>query len=268
MNLSSKKNRTNTSNALQPKKGYLQQAKPPTYAQLTSFVHQGTDSSYACDICNSAHPLKENCKSKPPFPPSAYFPRCVICCGYHPLGHCYFEKLRHTLFTPSMCDYCSITHIGFCNSALLCPYCNTLHNFIDSCKKQISVDLSNNLCPRCECYHLLHCPEGLSKIQSDVTLWCNKCKIEHKFMSCVPFCNRCLRRHQEGPCPASWTLCRLCDYCHQGESCPKLSDHYKNRSENFRSSDIETCAQDLTVSLPDRSLVSPLQSLDHYLELE
>lgn len=241
---------------------------PPSYADISSTEPL----PFPCNICNEVHLLKEPCKSKPLFPPSAYFPRCDTCYGYHPRGHCYFEYLRHSLFTLSMCERCDTEHIGFCNDALLCQICNTKHNFADGCSKQIKTDLSDDLCPRCHGYHSLHCPPDLLQIRSEVVLWCNRCKIGHSFMNCVPFCNHCQRRHHEGPCPGTWTYCVSCSYCHQGESCPKATRTKTSRTpkkiqEEVRQSDIEACINDHTASFHNRFLSSTFQELDHLLNL-
>ena len=227
-------------------------AKPPTYAELIAkdlFQRE-------CEICADCHPIKELCKSKPKFPPSAYFPKCVICSGFHPRGRCFFEYLRETLFTPSMCNNCQFVHIGFCKEALLCQYCNTKHNFADGCIRQTCIDLSDNLCSKCDAYHSLHCPSDLPRIQTDVILWCNRCKLDHTFMNCVAFCNRCYRRHREGPCPESWTFCFPCGYCHQGETCPKPELRPATNTK-----DIEE-----TPCLPSPPR-SPFLDLEHYLAL-
>jgi hypothetical protein len=242
---------------------YMTPPSLPSYAAIQKDLKkgEGTSKSHPCDICDCCHPLKELCKSKPRFPPSAYFPKCEICYGYHPKYHCYFEKLREVLFTQSFCEYCSITHIGFCNDGLLCQLCNRKHNFADGCVQQVSFDLSGNLCPRCESYHYLHCPVGLQRITSNVFLWCNRCKIEHNFMNCVPFCNRCFRRHREGICPPSWTFCRVCNYCHQGESCPRDANKTLERSSLQ-----DIGATNIFAPVTRGDLASPFQDLEHYLD--
>lgn len=196
-------------------RSYMSLIPAPTYAEIQSSEYL----QFACEICTEVHPLKDLCRSKPEYPPSSYFPKCEICLGFHPRGRCYFEYMRTVLFTPSMCENCKITHTGFCKSTLLCQLCNNKHNFADGCTKLTSTDLSNNECPNCGVFHSLHCPAELPRIKTDLILWCNRCKVQHSFMNCVPFCNRCFRRHREGPCPESWTFCSKCNYCHQGESC-------------------------------------------------
>lgn len=191
-----------------------------TYRDLQNAVFDG-HLKVNCDICGDPHPLGSFCTSKPAYPPACYYgPRCQICAGYHPKYRCWFEYMRTTLFTPSFCNNCQVEHIGFCKTALYCKFCNRRHNFTEDCVQQISVDLSNNNCSNCGLYHTLHCPRELEKIKSDLILFCNRCRIEHKFMTCVPFCNKCFRRHREGPCPGHETFCKTCFYCHQGESCP------------------------------------------------
>lgn len=192
----------------------------PTYAEL---INCSEFQLVICDICGDAHIPKVPCKSKPTFPPSAYFPKCPICYGYHPQGRCWFEYLRSAVLTPSFCENCQITHVGFCKEALFCQYCNTRHNFSDGCLRQVNHDLSLDHCIHCGLQHYLHCPTELQRIKTDLHLWCNRCKVAHSFMNCVPFCNRCFRKHREGPCPEKWTLCGLCKYCHQGEDCPSTS---------------------------------------------
>lgn len=246
-------------------RSYMTQPSLPTYASIQRELtkEEGAVRSHHCDICDNYHPLKDKCKSKPRFPPSAYFPRCDICYGYHPRYHCYFEKLRHVLFDPSFCEYCNIAHIGFCNDGLLCQICNRKHNFADGCHQQIRTDLSDNLCPRCDGYHSLHCPAGLARIQSNITLWCNRCKIDHNFMNCVPFCNRCFRRHREGICPPSWTYCTTCNYCHQGESCPAREVPTPKEEKAHPSAGAVSSAP--TSGRPLPTITSPFEDLEYYL---
>jgi len=176
-----------------------------------------------CQICLEEHSTTSQCLVKPPWPPSVWFPeRCVACDGFHPKGHCYFEYLIEPLKTPSYCNLCQITHIGYCKSALLCSKCNSKHNFSSECQRYTSIDLSNNWCPNCELCHIYHCPADLLRIESSLILWCNKCKVEHRFMTCTPFCGKCFRRHRLAECPPDWTYCRNCLVCHQNiEECKK-----------------------------------------------
>lgn len=253
------------------KRTYLPILPTPSYAQLSS----STTLEFPCNICNDYHSLKDICKIKPPFPPSTYFPRCDICLGYHPRGQCYFEYIRTTLFTHSFCEYCNIAHIGFCNDTLLCQICNTRHNFADGCTRQTRIDLSDNLCPHCEGYHFLHCPSDLLRLENDTILWCNRCKIAHSFMNCVPFCNRCLRRHREGPCPESWTFCEPCNYCHQGDLCPNTDDERRKKQEELRWKENQEAIRRLdfeareaaknTASLSNRQLSSTVFDLEQFL---
>ncbi len=208
-----------TSRRIEPKdRVFLTPDAPPTYGELLKAEFDGKLLT-TCEICGDKHSIKDNCRSKPMYAPSAFFQTCDICKGFHPKGKCHFEYLRQFLFTPTFCENCQLTHIGFCKEVLFCQFCNTRHNYADGCEKQISIDLSNNQCPLCGIYHTLHCPEELSRIKSDLVLYCNRCKIQHSFMNCVPYCNKCFRRHREGPCPEKFTFCRICDYCHQGDMC-------------------------------------------------
>jgi len=208
-----------TNNQTEPE-GPGQQLSYPTYAEL-----QKAQENYMvmnCYICNKDHQINTDCSSKPRYPPSYYYnERCFICYGFHPKNSCWFEYLRETLTTPSYCSNCSVTHIGFCTEDVYCKHCNQCHNLSKECVQQDYIDLSYNPCNECGLYHSLHCPNELKKIQSDLILYCNKCKLKHKYFKCVPFCDKCLRRHQEGFCPDAATYCRLCAYCHQDESCPQ-----------------------------------------------
>lgn len=179
-----------------------------------------------CQICGERHSTRSPCESRPTWPLSTYYSRCVICEGFHPKGHCYFEHLRPILLTPTFCENCQITHIGYCREALFCSDCNKKHNFKSECEKQKD-NLLNNLCSNCDQYHSLHCPSELLKIDSDLYLWCNKCKITHKFMNCVPFCSKCLRRHKLTDCPLDFTYCENCLICHSGEDCRSLLEEFK-----------------------------------------
>jgi len=205
--------------SIEPRESQPLNLSHPTYAEL-----QQAERNYMvtnCYICSKDHQINTRCPTKPPKPPSYYYrERCIICYGFHPKNHCYFEYLRENLSTPSYCSNCSVTHIGFCTEQVYCRYCDQCHNFADGCVQQVSMDLSNNLCPTCGLFHTLHCPEELKKITCDEVLYCNRCKIRHQYFKCVPFCNKCFRRHQEGPCPEEKTYCRDCDYCHQNEECP------------------------------------------------
>lgn len=198
---------------------FISAPQAPTYGELQKSEFDGCF-IIDCEICGDKHPSNNYCRSKPQFPPSVYYSRCPVCLGYHPTGRCWFEYLRSFLFTPTHCENCQITHIGFCKETLFCQYCNHKHNFANDCTKLNDVDLSNNPCPTCGLCHSLHCPSELAKIKSDLILWCNRCKIQHSFMNCTPFCNKCFRRHRQGECPPTWTHCALCNLCHQGESCP------------------------------------------------
>lgn len=154
-----------------------------------------------CKICGKSHILDAHCPSKPRYPPHAYFSKCTICLGYHPKGQCYFEFMRESLFTPTPCKNCyGLVHIGFCNDAVLCQRCDTKHNAVDGCSKVD--DLSNNLCPKCDRYHTLHCPQDLARVQIAAEFWCNRCKIIHDYMRCTPHCAKCFQRHSENfTCP-------------------------------------------------------------------
>ena len=190
----------------------------PTYGDIQKSAYNNY-LLVVCDICGEEHTLKSDCSSKPAFPPSCYYPVCEICTGFHPRNRCWFEYMREFLFKPTHCSNCNFIHIGFCKSALYCQYCRRKHNFADGCQQQASIDLSSNLCDQCGLYHSLHCPSELRKIKCTLELYCNRCKIEHTYLECVPFCNKCFRRHREGPCPESFTFCVKCSYCHQGETC-------------------------------------------------
>jgi len=197
---------------------YMSLPSPPTYgeirrAELNNFL------LVTCDICGEEHPLKADCLTKPSHPPASYYPQCSICAGFHPRNRCWFEYMREFLFKPTHCNSCNVVHIGFCKTALFCQYCRRRHNFADSCQPLTTIDLSNNQCSYCGLFHTLHCPSELLKIQSTLVLYCNRCKCEHSYMNCVPFCNKCFRKHREGPCPEAFTFCQRCLYCHQGESC-------------------------------------------------
>ena len=181
------------------RKQRLRDQRSTSYAELEEFK----SNSRLCKICCKKHPISKLCQSKPPYPPNAYYARCDICFGYHPRGRCYFEYMRQTLYTPSSCKNChGLTHIGFCNDAILCSRCETKHNAIDGCVRTRVEDLSNNLCPHCNGYHNLHCPADLFRIQTNLEFWCNRCKIQHEFMRCIPHCVKCYRRHDDNfPCP-------------------------------------------------------------------
>ena len=87
---------------------------------------------------------------------------------------------------------------------LSCPSCwgSIKANAVDGCTRQRVEDLSNNLCPECQSYHTLHCRKDLSRIQTNLEFWCNRCKIQHEFMRCIPHCIKCYRRHSDDfPCP-------------------------------------------------------------------
>jgi len=197
---------------------FMIQPSLPTYGEIQKAAY----SNYllvTCDICGDEHTLKSDCTSKPTFPPSCYYPQCTICLGFHPRNRCWFEYMREFLYKPTHCQSCGVVHIGFCKEPLYCQYCRRRHNFSDGCQQQISIDLSNNQCQKCGFYHSLHCPDELRKIKSELILFCNRCKLEHTYMECVPFCNKCFRKHREGPCPESFTFCKTCMYCHQGDLC-------------------------------------------------
>lgn len=156
-----------------------------------------------CYICDEKHQVGKFCPFKPAFPPNAKYPKCELCFGYHPEFNCYFEHMRPLLTTPTSCRNCyGLVHIGYCNDAVLCRICEKKHNERDGCKKVTHTDLSNNLCPECDCHHSLHCTKDLYSIKSNLVLWCNYCKTDHQFMKCIPFCIKCLRRHElDIPCP-------------------------------------------------------------------
>ena len=191
---------------------------PPSYGELTN----STTGIFKCDICLQHHSTLAACSSKPPYAPDHYFRKCDICLGHHPRGSCYFENLRETLFTYSDCSNCKRTHIGFCNVELYCMKCDKRHNAADDCTVRAHYDLSNNLCPKCDGFHTNHCYNDLLLIETGLILWCNRCKVNHPFLKCVPFCNKCQRRHRlSATCPKTWDHCELCLYSHQGKSCPK-----------------------------------------------
>lgn len=178
----------------------LPETKPASYGQIGT-AHQFKDGIFIeCEVCGDYHSPQKDCKSKPEYPPSAYYSQCDICIGFHPKGRCWFEYLRPTLFTLSHCERCQLPHIGFCKSALFCQVCNTKHNFKDGCTRQVDLDLSKNECPRCGLNHTLHCPSELVKIQTNLVLYCNRCKLEHAYMRCTPFCLKCFTNHAEGMC--------------------------------------------------------------------
>jgi hypothetical protein len=206
-------------------KGSWTPPEPTTYGELSKAEYK-EGIIVTCQICYEKHSTQSLCESRPKWPLSAYFARCIICEGFHPRGRCYFEHLGPILLTPSFCKNCQIVHIGYCREALFCKDCNKKHNFKSECEKQTNQDLLNNLCPNCDQYHTLHCPSELTRIDSDLYLWCNKCKIQHKFMTCVPFCSKCLRRHRLMDCPPNFTHCPKCLLCHQGEHCNDITSKF------------------------------------------
>jgi len=192
----------------------------PTYGEIQKATREGS-SLITCDICGEQHAISAECNSKPTYNPASYFLRCSVCQGFHPKNRCWFEYMKEFLFKPTYCTNCGFTHIYFCREALFCNTCGRRHNFADQCIQQVSIDLSGDKCPQCDLFHWFHCPQDLARINSDIVLYCNRCKLSHSFMKCVPFCKKCFRRHREGPCPQQWTYCSLCNYCHEGETCPK-----------------------------------------------
>ena len=56
------------------------------------------------------------------------------------------------------------------------------------------------------------------------TIWCNCCKLKHRFMRCTPYCNRCGRKHKEfDQCPHMLDFCEICNVSHGKETCPQNS---------------------------------------------
>ena len=211
-------NSENTSKAFTSQQTRPKVTPPPSYGEIAN----SSTNIFKCDICLLLHATNEICTSKPPYPPDTYFKKCNICLGHHPRGQCYFENLREVLNTYSECQRCQIHHIGFCYAELLCPKCNKQHNTSDECTRYTHKDLSNNLCPECNSFHTNHCYEQLCFIESGLILWCNRCKVEHQFLKCVPFCDKCQRRHQVTPvCPDLNDYCNTCQYSHHGRLCPK-----------------------------------------------
>lgn len=188
-----------------------------------AIVYRQLDYGPLCQICKRNHQPYEDCPSKPEYPPAFYYNKCFICSGFHAKNQCYSEYLRESLTTPSYCSNCDTTHIGFCKQHLYCKNCNSHHNFTDECVRQVSLDLSGKQCQQCGFFHTLHCPSELRKIESDLSLYCNRCGIKHKLLKCVPFCHKCFRRHQDsdtGRCPPENTYCAKCKYCHPNDTCP------------------------------------------------
>jgi len=227
------------------KKAYYSPPESPTFGEIVLFRKSKTNS--ICKICYDYHPFTDACKSKPEFPPSHYYPQCNICEGYHPQYKCYFEYMREVVFTYSPCERCkNQCHIGFCKSALICTTCETKHNHIDTCTR-FALDTSDNLCPQCDFNHTLHCHQDLTTIEIDLILWCNRCKIRHKFMKCVPHCIRCNRRHREDLiCPSKSDFCKFCKYSHHQSPCPyaKPVKPYKKKPDPILSPPQLMCPSD------------------------
>ena len=195
---------------------------PPSYGVLAN----SESNLFPCDICLNTHATNDICQSKPPYPPDQYFKKCRICLGHHPNGRCYFQNLKESLDTISPCQRCNgLNHHGFCFSELFCIKCNQRHNTTDECTYRTTEDLSKNLCPNCNSYHTNHCYKDLLLIETGLILWCNRCKVEHAFLKCVPFCDKCQRRHRPQPnCPDPHDYCNICEYSHHGKLCPKSED--------------------------------------------
>lgn len=198
-------------------KNYLSPPPSPTFGEVVL----RRKSSLICKICNESHPHKANCSSKPERGPRSIYPQCNICEGFHPKYSCYFEYAREVLFSYTPCDRCNgQIHIGFCKEALVCTTCETKHNPIDTCTR-FTLDTSDNPCRKCKFSHTLHCHQDLINLEINIILWCNRCKIRHKFMKCVPHCLKCNRRHREDLlCPEWWDFCKYCNYSHHQSPCP------------------------------------------------
>lgn len=201
---------------------------PPNYGALLKAEANGTF-AVTCHICGFLHKIDKPCSSRPKWPPSVFYSKkCELCLGHHPEGHCYFEYLKPHVLNSSYCDSCDLEHTGFCKTALFCTNCNSHHNHKGGCDKVTKVDLSNNECTSCGLFHVYHCPQDLAQIKSDIILWCNLCKIRHKYMNCSPFCLKCYRHHRTGECPSQDTYCSHCNRCHESANdCEKSNTKVK-----------------------------------------
>jgi len=187
--------------------------------RLHPVLNPSFDALVSCRICCSPHRPYVPCTSRPPVHPDQVHPACDICNGHHPLGFCYYDYLRPHLLKPSPCARCNgLIHQGFCKGSLLCKHCGLRHNG-KFCSRDIR-DLSNNFCPNCKQIHTLHCTRDLANLNISISLYCNRCKIEHPFMKCTPFCNKCFRHHTESPtCPQDF--CTFCSVSHSGQPCTR-----------------------------------------------
>lgn len=196
----------------------------PLALSLRQYIKDGI--RYHCRLCTKNHDNSKGCPSKPPRHPSLVFRACDICNGHHPPKACYFEELRQSLYTPSPCSNCKgLVHAWFCTGNLQCKKCNTRHNGLANCPRRELTDISNNLCPSCNTFHIHHCPSKLKELDIPAVLWCNLCKLHHAFMKCTPFCSKCFRHHIESPsCPSPTDFCQRCMVSHFGTFCPRNLD--------------------------------------------
>jgi hypothetical protein len=209
-----------------------------------SYINIPAKNTQYCTVCTLPHDKVELCESKPFFSPRQIFYRCDICEGHHPANLCYFEDVRRAVSTFSYCDRCRIEHKGFCNDQVYCAHCNAYHNAKDECTRNTVQDLSNNICPNCTGIHSLHCHKDLLTVTSRKFFWCNRCKLKHQFMKCVPFCIKCGRNHREYHlCPPVDDYCNACGYSHHKDPCPLSFPPVPPRTQTSSSSTAQPLLQ-------------------------
>ena len=67
------------------------------------------------------------------------------------------------------------------------------------------------------------------------TIWCNCCKLKHRFMRCTPYCNRCGRKHKEfDQCPHMLDFCEICNVSHGKETCPQEAQTQTQQQQHLQ----------------------------------
>ena len=187
---------------------------PPKYGVLLRAEAEG-NLAITCHICGFKHEIGKPCRSRLKWSPEIFYLKCVVCKGHHPEGRCWFEYLKPFVTSTTFCESCDFTHTGFCKTAIFCTNCNKHHNDDTGCVIRTEIDPSKDICRSCNLTHIYHCPQDLYRIQSDLILWCNLCKLRHKFMHCSPFCRKCFRHHGLNECPPRSSYCTFCNRCHE-----------------------------------------------------